>query len=141
MCAGLSDLPAHFRRRTVEKLLRELAGNGLILLYTVEGKPYLEVLRWRERVRTSKSKYPCPPSDGNDANRGQCVTAPLKVTYREPREADKQSVSEEPLLTGARPDANNCLPPTPKALEPTPKPPPRAAGAGGGGGFYKPGRF
>src|SRR5580658_7297563 len=32
----------------------------LILLYTVAGKPYLEVLDFRQRTRAMRSKYPAP---------------------------------------------------------------------------------
>lgn len=140
LCAQAFPTYPHFRRRTVEKLLRELADRDLISLYTVEGKPYLRILRWKERVRTLKSKYPCPSADENAADGSKSVRAPLEVTYRGPRQAYKQRLSEDLLLTDARPDASNCLPPNalkPHALEPTP--PPRRGN--GGRGFYKPGGF
>jgi hypothetical protein len=139
LCAQAFPTYPHFRRRTVEKLLCELAENGLILLYTVEGKPYLQILRWRERVRTLKSRYPRPAIDENSADAGNCVPSPSEVTYRPLPERRKESLSQPSLPTDVRPDAVDCLPSTPKALEPTPKPPPRRAG--GGGGFYKPGSF
>jgi len=139
LCAQAFPTYPHFRRGTVAKLLRELAEKGLICLYTVEGKPYLCILRWKERVRTLKSKYPCPPADENRANGCKSVAPPSEVTYREPRQADKQSVSEQLPLTDARPDASNCLPPKPKASEPAPTPSPRRGN--GGRGFYKPGGF
>lgn len=46
----------------VEAALKHLAGIGLIQLYTVDGQPYLKVVKWadHQRVRVSKHKYPTP---------------------------------------------------------------------------------
>lgn len=34
---------------------------GLVQLYEVDGKPYLQVLDFRQQVRTKKSRWPAPP--------------------------------------------------------------------------------
>ena len=42
-----------------ETLLRELSDRELIDIYEIDGKPYLQILRWQERTRGA-SKYPAP---------------------------------------------------------------------------------
>lgn len=42
--------------------LQELVEHGLIKLYRVADKNYIQVLRWTERARSDKSKYPDPPA-------------------------------------------------------------------------------
>ena len=118
LCAQAFPTYPHFRTVTVSRLLNELAANELILLYSVDGKPYLQILRWRERVRQRTSRFPGPPTDKFDANPGLRVTPPLKVAHEGAPEADKQRVSQQPLLTTARQYAGNCPPPTPLALQP-----------------------
>ncbi len=49
--------------KTCEKLLAELSAVGLVHLYAVEGKPYLQVQKWDSVPRASKSKCPAPPDD------------------------------------------------------------------------------
>lgn len=46
----------------VKKLLSRLSDVGLIRLYTVTGKPFLQVNKWTEhqRLRVSRHKYPTP---------------------------------------------------------------------------------
>lgn len=46
----------------ITKHLEQCAGAGLIRLYRVEGKPYLEILNFNQRTRAMRSKY--PPPDG-----------------------------------------------------------------------------
>lgn len=41
--------------------LTELDNRGLIQLYEVDGKKYLQVLHWQERSRSQESKFPPPP--------------------------------------------------------------------------------
>jgi hypothetical protein len=43
-----------------EALLKELAECGLILVYQVDGKPYLQVCKWDNAPRSKESKYPQP---------------------------------------------------------------------------------
>ena len=46
----------------IERWLEEVWQAGLIGRYAAEGRPYVEILRWDQRVR-SHGKYP-PPDDG-----------------------------------------------------------------------------
>lgn len=48
--------------RDVEKWLAECADKALVKVYEVEGKRYLEVARFSQRVRADKSKCPDPPA-------------------------------------------------------------------------------
>ncbi|QNB45859.1 hypothetical protein BR63_05735 [Thermanaerosceptrum fracticalcis] len=52
---------------TIEKWLQSLVRENLIVLYTFEGKPYLEMVTWRDhqQVRATKSKYPGPDDEGS----------------------------------------------------------------------------
>lgn len=52
----------------VESCLKSLEAAGLVRLYEVEGKPYLEVLNFRQRVRAKVSKYPSPDGGENDGH-------------------------------------------------------------------------
>lgn len=40
--------------------LRACASAGLVNLYEVEGKPYLEILDFRQQLRSKRSKFPAP---------------------------------------------------------------------------------
>ena len=58
---GISD-------ETMSGILEELAGADLILLYEVNGHPYLMMKTWKDhqQIRNKKSKYPSP-------NDGECA--------------------------------------------------------------------
>jgi hypothetical protein len=47
----------------IESWLRGLADAGLIMRYQVDGKPFLAIAKWEQRVR-SRQKYAGPESDG-----------------------------------------------------------------------------
>ena len=52
--------------KSVESALNRLATVGLVALYEVDGRPYLQLPTWgsHQRIRNQKSKYPVP-TDGN----------------------------------------------------------------------------
>jgi hypothetical protein len=50
------------READISRFLAEVQKAGLIVLYEVEAKGYLEMLDFRQRVRAENSKYPEPPS-------------------------------------------------------------------------------
>lgn len=80
------------------QLLAECVKVGLVQVYEADGKRFLQINQWHERVR-SKSKYPAPPdlSDNCQQPAGSC---------------------QQP--------ADKCQPPTPYALRPTITPTPSA---------------
>lgn len=53
------------RDERVNRLLGEVIEAGLVTVYEVGGRPYLQIVNWskHQRVRATKSKYPSP-SDG-----------------------------------------------------------------------------
>lgn len=55
--------------RDVDKWLAENAAGGLVKVYEVDGKRFLEVAKFDQRVRAEKSKYPQPP-DSCQSNDG-----------------------------------------------------------------------
>lgn len=53
-------------KATAEKCLQwmcELQESRLILLYDVDGKPYLQIEKWDNKPRATESRFPAPPAD------------------------------------------------------------------------------
>lgn len=48
------------REDSVQRCLKSCEAARLVVLYSVEGKGYLEVTNFRQQVRSKKSKYPAP---------------------------------------------------------------------------------
>ena len=46
-----------------EESLKELCESGLVAVYLVNGKPYLQVLKWDNVPRSKESKFPAPADD------------------------------------------------------------------------------
>lgn len=82
-----------------EKLRSELHKANLIQVYTVEGKDYLQVLRWQERARCESSKFPDPQESAADRSGPQPSAASLASTSSpvHPRS------SPSPTPSGAKP--------------------------------------
>lgn len=53
------------READITRWLAEVQSAGLIALYAVEGKRYLEMLDFRQQVRAKQSKFPPPPKKGS----------------------------------------------------------------------------
>ena len=51
----------------IEKWLTACVAAGLVRVYGVEGKRYLEVLQFDQRTRAKKSKFPAPDEEKTDA--------------------------------------------------------------------------
>lgn len=75
--------------------LNECAEAALILLYSVENKPYLELTRFNQRTRQATSKFPAP--DNCNTKRGQ-VTAggghPLPCAHEDEGEGEVEVEDE-----------------------------------------------
>jgi hypothetical protein len=54
-CFPLKD----FKLEKIDNWLRSIVRQGLATMYKVDEKPYLQILKWEQRVR-SKGKYPSP---------------------------------------------------------------------------------
>jgi len=48
-----------FKTEKIDNWLRSLVRHKLVIMYIVDEKPYLQILKWEQRVR-SKGKYPSP---------------------------------------------------------------------------------
>jgi hypothetical protein len=70
----------------VRGMIDELSSNGLICLYTVDGKEFLQVLGWRHQKidRPQPSKFPPPPAafDDNSTNDRRSVSTDRKGEER-----------------------------------------------------------
>lgn len=53
------------RTDQIEESLKALSSAELVVLYTVDGKPFLQMKTWEkhQQIRAKKSKYPAPESD------------------------------------------------------------------------------
>lgn len=66
------------REDSVQRCLKSCEAARLVVLYSVEGKEYLEVTNFRQQVRSKNSKYPAP-----DAHmRSTCVSYDRHVTCK-----------------------------------------------------------
>jgi hypothetical protein len=75
-----------------KELLEELSRANLILLYEVQGKPYLQMCKWDNIPRAKESKYP--------AHEGTCIQlytdVPLTETETETKTKTKTDISISP---------------------------------------------
>lgn len=46
-----------------EDALKELCESGLVMVYVVDGKPYVQILKWDNVPRSKESKFPAPTDD------------------------------------------------------------------------------
>lgn len=97
------------RVETIEAALEALASAELVILYEVDGKPFLQMKTWdrHQRVRAKVSKYPAPadacchltadrgqaPADGEEApqSAGICARNPIQSESESKSEANDNS--------------------------------------------------
>ena len=88
----------HMDDPTVAKLLAELADVDIIRLYQVDGKPYLHIPRFRQRLKYLGSKHPRPQPGIECIETKQLVEEyRLKAGHRQPKgsiEANEEKRSE-----------------------------------------------
>lgn len=106
------------READLQRQLQQVEQAGLVRFYDVEGKRYLEVLNFRQRLRNPKSKHPPPP--GSTAGAGP---------------PDDRHLTDNGRSNGSHPRAESES----NAQSP-PKPPPQAGGGRNGGRARRPGR-
>lgn len=61
-------------------LRSELHSSGLITVYVVDGKEYLQIEKWQERARCEASKFPDKPESAADGSGPQDSAASLAIT-------------------------------------------------------------
>ena len=82
----------------VDALLKELSEHGLIVVYQVEGKPYIQLCKWDNVPRAKESKYPALESECMQMYADVCNTntdAPLTVTVTKTETVTKTQTAPE----------------------------------------------
>ena len=69
------------RESDMPRLLAECEKAGLVRCYEISGKPYVEINRFEQRLRT-KAKYPAPPSAADPPQTCRTSAAHLPQTCR-----------------------------------------------------------
>lgn len=68
----LYPLKPEIRTADISRLLTECEKAGLLAVYNVEGKRYIEVLNFRQQIRIKNSKYPARQADESQSP-GECL--------------------------------------------------------------------
>ena len=100
------------RVEDVTKALQALSAAELVILYTVDGKPLLQLKSWErhQQIRAAKSRYPAPDEAcmiSNDINCDQMSANDTKC----PRNPIQKESNPNPIENGAR---ARFTPPTPE---------------------------
>jgi hypothetical protein len=78
----------------------ECSNAGLVSRYHVEGKEYLLILKFNQRLRAMKSKFPAPPSDADTCCQMSAVCGhPSVETNRNESETKRDIVVEKSPIT------------------------------------------
>ena len=84
-------------RSEIEEALSTLAAAGMVMLYEVSGRPYLQLCAWgdHQRLRNSREKYPAPQDTYKPADCGELPqnAAPAGADTEAETEAEAQSQS------------------------------------------------
>jgi hypothetical protein len=85
----------------VVKWLGECSNTGLVRLYTVEGKEYLEILKFGQRLRAMKSRYPAPDGSGGHSltSADICQHMLSNVVKRRQKRNESESETESEIET------------------------------------------
>lgn len=88
--------------RNMEEALNKLASVGLVALYVVDGKPYLQLVTWakHQRIRAKRSKFPDPDGACRQmtADDGKCPRNPIQSESNPMRESEAESNTRDPRL-------------------------------------------
>jgi hypothetical protein len=86
------------READLQRWIAECERAGLVRLYSVEGKQYMAVVKFGQRVRAERSKFPePPPDDGQLSDRRQADVGPPRT------ESKSESKTKTPLPPGGEP--------------------------------------
>ncbi|QNM06590.1 hypothetical protein [Qiania dongpingensis] len=98
-CFPLKDM----RNSEIEKALHRLSALGMVTLYEVDRKPFLQLTAWErhQQIRAHKSKYP-KPDDGHpissDINCSQAQADVPVIQSESKSESESESYSEDARL-------------------------------------------
>ena len=102
------------RTNQIESALRALTSAELVILYEVDGKPFLQMKTWdrHQQIRAKKSKYPAPES-GNITSASICnqMISDDSTCSRNPIQSESYSLKENPLK-GVKEKRTRFSPPT-----------------------------
>lgn len=79
--------------------MQELETARLLVIYEVEGKPYLQLTKWDNKPRAEHSKYPDPPPDADKCMQPH-TNAPLTVTVTDNRNRVPEPTSPATKVAG-----------------------------------------
>lgn len=93
------------RTQQIEDALRALTSAELVILYEVDGKPFLQMKTWdrHQQIRAKKSKYPAPVGNSNAAE-SKCyhlISNDIKCP-RNPIQSESESNPNPTTLTRTR---------------------------------------
>lgn len=96
-CFPLKDVTV----KDIEKAIAKLSTVGMIILYEVDGKPYVQLTTWEQyqTVRAKKSKYPECSSSNMLASANICKHMQADVSVIQ-SESKSESYSESETITG-----------------------------------------
>ena len=109
-------LKPDIRTSDVRKWLDKCAACGLILLYTVNETPYLEIVNFNQRLRTMKSKCPAPNDAGQLSDRCPTDVRHLSFPFSSLLSSSSTSETSREGGTGETPDEA-----APSRAEPLPR--------------------
>jgi hypothetical protein len=89
--------------RDVETWMREVAETGLLKVYTVDGKRFVEIAKFDQRLRAKSSKWPHPPSSADTC---QHVTANATETETETESSTESSTESKTICVEPRCDSS-----------------------------------
>ncbi len=86
---------AQIHLQTIANSCQQLLSVGLVKFYEVDGKSYLQLLRWKERAR-SDSRYPEAPPEHLTTNDSKCLLPKPSPTVSSPQPSPTPSVTPSP---------------------------------------------
>ncbi len=87
------------READVQRCVDGCVAAGLIRLYTVVGKPYLEVTKWQQRLRAKTSRWPAPAGHCHDID----VTMPTETEAHTDTETETEAAPRKTTAEGPDP--------------------------------------
>jgi hypothetical protein len=87
------------READISRWLAEVQSAGLVALYAIDGKPYIQLLDFRQHIRAMQSKFPAPP---DDALHTQCIRSADEVHPRSETETETETKAHEDAGASSR---------------------------------------
>mgnify|MGYP000981133513 CR=1 FL=1 len=66
---------------SIKNWVKECQDAGILLAYVVDNRPYLQIEKFRQRLRTYNTKYPAPPAEIQTMNETEPEPETLVKTY------------------------------------------------------------